>query len=266
MAAVNWRTIRAIDTVPVIHCAPLIKRFGGAVTLGELADTPEREWSPESGPKRERWVGAALDAIEQAKWRWPDKTHRDLPQMPFIEYGLIGEAIEFFRAENYGAIEAPWAVSEESVGITCPNPQFTARVEGLGSLVGSAEQSFLHLDLAGKLGKGQFFAVTPCFRLGDVEDDLHFPCFMKVELYDNTGEQGAWKALLADAWELAIRLGAPEAALAQEATEDGRDITLGGIEIGSFGRRARPDLGLDWQYGTGLALPRFTQALGRVLP
>jgi hypothetical protein len=265
MAAANWRTVRAIDVVPVIHCPPVIARFGGAATLGEIDEVPERDWSPESGPKRERWVGVLLNAISQAKMRWPDRTHRDLPQMPRIDYGVLGEAFDLFVAWDYTPVEAPWAVSEESVAITCPNPQFTARVEGLGSLVGSAEQSFLHLDLAGKLGKGRFVAVTPCFRLGDAEDDLHFPCFMKVELYDNTGEQGGWKALLADAWECARILGAPEDRLAQEATEEGRDITLGGIEIGSFGRRARPDLGLDWQYGTGLALPRFTQALDRVL-
>lgn len=210
--------------------------------------------------------------MDAADWREkrvirlaPNSEHRDLPQMPRIDYGVLGEAFDLYVAWGYAPAEVPWAVSEQSVAITCPRPQYTARVAGLGSLIGSAEQAFLHLDHTGNLGKGRFVAVTPCFRLGDITDDLHFPCFMKIELYSNIGDASAWEAMLDDAEECARILGAPHQHLARERTEDGWDLTLAGIEIGSFGHRTHDPLGLDWCYGTGLALPRFTQALDRAL-
>lgn len=235
--------------------------------LAHLNDQPlEQIDHAETGsPKSSRWVGAVRDQIDQMKARYPvAPAHKDLPRLPRIDYALLGEALEFYETEGYRYVEVPWAVSKETVDITCPNPAFSAHVRDLGYLVGSAEQSFLHLDLNGKLGKTRFVACTPCFRLGDMEDDLHFPTFMKVELYDNTyASDTGWKAMLADAHELALRLGAPKAALTQEETAEGRDLMLGGIEIGSFGLRRHGDH--IWSYGTGLALPRFSQALAKAL-
>jgi hypothetical protein len=154
------------------------------------------------------------------------------------------------------------------VAITCPNPQFTARVDHLGSLVGSAEQSLLHLDLAGKLKPGAYVACSPCFRLGDAADDLHFPTFMKVELYRNDHDLFQYLKMLKDAGDLFRELGAQAEDLAAPQTDQGIDITLGGIEIGSYGLRTHEseDRSLHhWTYGTGLALPRFSQALARCL-
>lgn len=265
---VDWRGYRASDLdLNEYARREVSNRYGLSVPLAHLNDQPlEQIDRAETGsPKTSRWVGAVRDQIDQMKARYPlAPAHKDLPSLPRIDYALLGEALEFYEAEGYRYVEAPWAVSKQTVDITCPNPQFAARVDGLGYLVGSAEQSFLHLDLAGKLGRHRFVACTPCFRLGDMEDDLHFPTFMKVELYDNTyASDTGWKAMLADARELAIRLGAPEDALSQEATAEGRDLMLGGIEIGSFGLRQHGDH--IWSYGTGLALPRFSQALERAL-
>jgi hypothetical protein len=181
-----------------------------------------------------------------------------------IDWTLLGRAVDFYKARGYTYVEAPWAVSEETLAITCPNPRFAARVDHLGALVGSAEQSFLHLDLAGDLGAGCFVACTPCFRLGDHGDGLHFPYFMKVELYRNDHDVMALFKMLGDAGELYRELGAPADALQAPQTEEGVDITLNGIEIGSFGFRTHEsaDGSLHhWTYGTGLALPRFSQAL-----
>lgn len=43
------------------------------------------------------------------------------------------------------------------------------------------------------------------------------------------------------------------------ATEIGLDLELGGIELGSYGYREHNDL--KWTYATGLAEPRFSQAV-----
>ncbi|USN15477.1 hypothetical protein KIKIMORA_03350 [Brevundimonas phage vB_BpoS-Kikimora] len=230
--------------------------FHPTVKLGDLVKHHPKPWfyNTELAAKAE-WL------VAEAQMQHPVRdTHRDLPILPPIDYAWLGQAIAFYKDAGYRYVEAPWAVSEESVAITCPKPEFTAKVEGLGALVGSSEQSFLHLDLSRQLGKGRFVACTPCFRLGDDYDALHFPTFMKVELYDNTATTDiGWKTMLADAYALAVRLGAPEDGLESEKTEEGFDLTLAGIEIGSFGwRRYQDHL---WSYGTGLALPRFTQAL-----
>ena len=42
-------------------------------------------------------------------------------------------------------------------------------------------------------------------------------------------------------------------------TDEGWDINVGGIEVGSYGSRSIHDH--LWVYGTGLAEPRFSQAL-----
>lgn len=266
----DWRFYRARDIAWPDHVAAQIhRRYGLDAPLAHLNDLPlEAIDQAETGsPKLSRWVGVVRDEITQMKARHPTPdvaAHKDLPRLPRIDYGLLGAALAFYETEGYRYVEVPWAVSKSTIDITCPNPAFAAKVDALGYLVGSAEQSFLHLDRAGALGHGPMVACTPCFRLGDAEDDLHFPTFMKVELYDNTcTDDTGWKAMLADAVELAIRLGAPKHALTQEATDEGRDLMLGGIEIGSFGRRQHGDH--VWTYGTGLALPRFSQALERVL-
>lgn len=263
----DWRSFRASDLdLDQYARREVSNRYGLSVPLEHLDAQPleEIDHAQTGSPKSSRWVGSVRNQINQMKGRYPiSPAHKDLPRLPRVEYALLGEALEFYEGEDYRYVETPWAVSKETVDITCPNPDFSAHVKHLGHLVGSAEQSFLHLDLQGQLGKGRFVACTPCFRLGDMEDDLHFPTFMKIELYDNTyASDTGWKAMLADALELAIRLGAPEDALCQEETAEGRDLMLGGIEIGSFGLRQHNDH--IWSYGTGLALPRFSQACDRV--
>jgi hypothetical protein len=53
--------------------------------------------------------------------------------------------------------------------------------------------------------------------------------------------------------------GADAAARRLVTTEDGLDVEIGGIEVGSYGTRLHE--GFSWNYGTGLAEPRFSSAL-----
>ena len=218
--------------------------------------------------------------IETVSKQLPDPA----PQRPVfiphvsIDWSLLARAVVFYQEQGFKYVELPWAVSRESVAITCPRPEFTAEVDGLGSLVGSAEQAFLHMDLAGKLGKGRFCALTPCFRLGDYEDDLHHPYFMKVELYANNAEgisimmgedevaPPEARAMMSLLHMMSIVGQFNKAELGPEEienvhgvqTSEGYDIELNGIEIGSYG--VREHNGHTWVYGTGVAEPRFSQA------
>lgn len=189
-----------------------------------------------------------------------DAANPFLPHAP-IDWPLLARAVEFYRDKGYKMVEVPWAVRPEDTAITCPNPMWTGVVDGLGALVGSAEQSFLHLDLTGKLGKGMFMALTPCFRIGDDGDFLHHPYFMKLELYVNENQEMAFVKMLShvglfnkselNEYELSCVHG--------KQMDDGSiDIELRGIEIGSYGVRRHEDH--VWTYGTGIAEPRFSQA------
>ncbi len=171
---------------------------------------------------------------------------------------------------DYRYVDVPWTVDLETMLITCPGEQYITKSDA-GCLVGSAEQSFLHLLRTGVLEDGDYIAVTPCFRHTDAlerSDELHRAYFMKAELIHAFHEPipasyGTYLAAKArDAFyeitprELAVKF---QRELRIVHTETGYDLELCGIEIGSYGVRRYGDLW--WAYGTALAEPRFTQAL-----
>jgi len=96
-------------------------------------------------------------------------------------------------------------------------------------------------------------SVSPCFRKGDV-GDWHFETFMKLELYDNTGRKNALNSMIEGAVSF-FNFFCGECEVVD--TPDGKDINVGGIEVGSYGVRTFRDK--TWVYGTGVALPRITQ-------
>jgi hypothetical protein len=65
--------------------------------------------------------------------------------------------------------------------------------------------------------------------------------------------------VLTDAWYVMKSLVGTRATSVK--TDVGYDLEINGIEVGSYGRREVGDF--TWVYGTGLALPRFSQALNR---
>lgn len=188
--------------------------------------------------------------------------------MVTVNWQRLASAIAFYTAHGYTYVEAPWAVDSRYTQITCPKPQFTGMVNGLGALVGSAEQSFLAMDLLGDLPKGRYVACTPCVRLGDHEDDLHFPTFMKVELYctDEVSAHAVDRVLEDARTFMQVQLTNSETgfshAVQRVRTDEGYDLELAGIEVGSYGMRDYHGHG--WVYGTGIAEPRFGQAITRL--
>lgn len=195
-----------------------------------------------------------------------------------IDWSRIARAVEFYQSLGYKKIEVPWIVEPVFRKVTYPHDN--AFETAKGDIIGSAEQAFLQLAFEDKIqtknyhgggygsqkkvrAAGRYVAVTPCFRDNQPEDELHQLYFMKVELFEPVfyGAEVYTRGikpskLFLDAGKFFASEGAiPES----EETDEGIDWTLGGIEIGSYGFRVFERFG--WLYGTGLAEPRFSQAL-----
>ena len=179
---------------------------------------------------------------------------------------MLGQAVSEYVSRGYRYVECPWSVERDVVAQTCPNMDRTFRLaygretdrvhpwhDDSNFLVGSAEQSFLSLDLE----PGHYVGVTPCFRW-EYETNLFYQhMFMKVELFVNH-EEADLGHVMADAYEVMSMLGNTRE-IKHVQTEEGYDFNLFGIEVGSYGERAT--VKQSWIYGTGLALPRFSVAL-----
>jgi len=178
--------------------------------------------------------------------------------MDAVDWGILAKAMEHYQGAGYTAIEMPWFVPVETQMLTCPREEWIMKVDGHGGLVGSSEQSFIAADLAGTLGKGKFVACTPCFRNEPYYDNLHRVGFMKVELYRNDDvSQTALNEVMNEAARCMAGIGGIAPNL--EKTPEGFDLTIGGIEVGSYGVRSVK--GISWIYGTGIAEPRFSTAV-----
>lgn len=186
---------------------------------------------------------------------------------PKIDYDLLARALCEYEARGYEYKECPWTVDANTIRKTIPNiggafrlsygggpDESTLWSDGPNFLVGSAEQSFLMLDLP----PGRYVGITPCFRYEDHEDILTRYMFMKVELFV-TSDETDLRDVIEVAYDVLDALAGRQHKIDVVDTEEGFDFMLGGIEIGSYGERTIGDL--SWIYGTGLALPRFSAAL-----
>jgi len=166
-----------------------------------------------------------------------------------MNYQRIADAIKFYEKLGYKYVDTPWVVHQHIKAVTFPGT--LEKCHG-GYLVGSAEQGFIDLMVNRKIKPGKYVSAGPCFRFDDVVKSVHHhPYFFKVELC----EYGTidFSHVLYDAHAF---LGGTEV-----NTLDGIDLELGGLEIGSYGYRVYS--GFEWAYGTGLAEPRYSEALAR---
>jgi hypothetical protein len=179
---------------------------------------------------------------------------------PPISWPRVARAIEYYESLGYAYLEVPWLVSEKALMATLPAGKKGTRSTD-GPLVGSAEQSFIQMMLDGQMQLGKFMAATPCFR-DDDEDEWHHRYFFKVELIDFAPNPmpSDMEKMISQALGFFELEGAAD--VAPVTTAQGVDIELRGIELGSYGIRSYE--GFEWVYGTGLAEPRFSQALSKV--
>lgn len=192
-----------------------------------------------------------------------------------VNYSILARALDYYIGIGYKRIEVPWAVSRAAIDITARGRHAASLRDGK-SLVGSAEQSFLELELNPEtaLPPDSYCALTPCFRPGDLDGEYHQEYFMKIELFRTdvvdkyAVDEMIWDASVFMQQELRFqeyhieRIDTPEEnymiPLHDTGTLLSADLNLNGVEVGSYGLRHCPEF--DWAYGTGLAEPRFSMA------
>lgn len=165
---------------------------------------------------------------------------------------MLAEAVEFYQHAGYKYVEVPYAVPKDIIRLTLP-PEYDDAIqpaEPFGCLVGSAEQSLLYLDLK----PGSYCAVSPCFRPEPILNELYQYHFMKVELFQVGDDFMNPMHMMLDARNFMSKYAAVEVL----RTEQGKDLTVAEIEVGSYGFREAGER--RWACGTGLALPRFDVA------
>lgn len=174
-----------------------------------------------------------------------------------VNWSLVSKAIEFYTSHGFEYIETPWLVNLPTLYITCPNTSRIFKIDDSVGLIGSAEQAFLRLAMDNKLPHTNYVSASPCFRNEPTIDKFHQLQFFKVELFVRVKTP---ELALFAAKELVKRANTfmPEASVV--TTADGWDLEINSIEVGSYGYRYHPFIGY-WAYGTGLALPRYTQAI-----
>lgn len=184
-----------------------------------------------------------------------------------IDYLKVSHAVLSYRTMGFNYLEVPWIARWDNVQATMPEGVGRFRVSldqdgyqgDLGCLIGSAEQGLL--DIRDSLtADTRYVAASPCFRHEPVETEGYRQReFFKVELMiaRPTNPETALKQLILSA-KILMKTWAK--IVAEVKTEDGFDLCVNGVEVGSYG--IREFRGFQWCYGTGLALPRFDYALG----
>jgi hypothetical protein len=192
-----------------------------------------------------------------------------------IQYKLLDTARAHYDRRGFVPIEVPWIVDEKVSMITTPDKAYAYATKNKQHFVGSAEQGFLQMALAGQISPEiRFQAITPCFRR-DVPDVSHSRWFMKLELFEffvhpiidrvqvdlDLGymRDSAWALfkILTDVKKHHLMIMPTN----NDIEHPTMDINLNGMEIGSYGIRSHKTV--TWVYGTGLALPRLHHAMSK---
>lgn len=185
-----------------------------------------------------------------------------------INWRLISDATEFYADRQFQLIETPWRVAVSVALETMPpfGRAFTCSSESSGFqvLVGSAEQGFLQISDSLVPGKC-YQSVSPCFRDERELSDIKFRDFVKVELISvaPSDPESEARRLASVARSFLKSVGVD---VKLQETDIGWDLTLNGIEVGSYGFRTAslPAGKFTWAYGTGCAEPRLSQAIAMI--
>lgn len=176
-----------------------------------------------------------------------------------IDYGLLDNASKYYTTVGFSRIESPWMVTESIDRITKPHGVKSNTVTTKNkTLVASGEQSFLYLYVKNYLPLGKFQTITPCFR-DDPYDFTHRKEFMKLELIDTIDVNShSLDNMIDKSFKFFENYyGDFSHLLSVVKTNDGFDIEIDGIEVGSYGIRECDFL--KYIYGTGVAEPRASR-------
>lgn len=184
---------------------------------------------------------------------------------PEIRWDLLAEAKAFYESKGYVYTEMSWNVSGEIYEATKPCnedkedlyvPQWDR------FLIASGEQALLESRF--KHQNKQLQTITPCFRSEQEYNSLRRPHFMKLELMLILDQDLSYKKqtfLLEQVIDDAYAYFSKYSSLNKIVKFDDNtwDINCNNVEVGSYGIREYQDF--RWIYGTGLAEPRFSQAI-----
>ena len=178
-----------------------------------------------------------------------------------VDANLLAISQEHYRQYGFVDTPTPWLVGEVAYHATCPPEVVNGDMQWQAPLglyhVASAEQGFIQLLLSGERTPPKAQSTTPCFRWEQRFDEDHLPFFYKLELYDQDTSDAALLSMIGIARVLFTKLGVETDI---EETSEGYDVvTPERRELGSYG--IRHFRSFSWAYGTGIALPRFQQAL-----
>lgn len=183
-----------------------------------------------------------------------------------INYKILHDSLIHYGSKGYDRIETPWTVSEYVDNITKPKDRISFQLKHNNKcLVASGEQSFLYLYLKDFLPKGRFQTITPCYRYESF-DYLHTKYFMKNELIRTDSVNSFTLEEMIEHSMSFFEKHLPKDKLKIEKIDESFDITIDGIELGSYGIRECEFL--KWIYGTGCAEPRLSKLIenyGRII-
>lgn len=176
-----------------------------------------------------------------------------------INYQLLADSQKYYKEKGFRPIEVPWIVPKEIDNITKPIQFNHSTINNTDDcLVSSGEQSFLDLNINHNCsGFVRLQSITPCFRLYDIEGDLHRKYFMKNELFiTDIVTLNELHKVIDIAFGFFEQYFDKNDLYLDEIDKYSYDITYKGIEIGSYGIRNFNSL--EWIYGTGCAEPRMS--------
>lgn len=171
-----------------------------------------------------------------------------------IDIGLINTAYLYYLLRGYQPLTAPMLVDKDIVELTLPTDR-KAHKHLDKYYVGSAEQSFYQLIKGGFKPDGSYMMLTPCQR-SEINDELHLDIFLKVELVSTNKH---YTVIAKDVHDFYTALGQSAEVIVPKNDPSNIDLEINDIEVGSFGFREYN--GYIINYGTGLALPRYSQAI-----
>lgn len=171
-----------------------------------------------------------------------------------VDTKVVMEALSYYESLGYELISVPMIVNKRSSDSTKPADRKDLQHLS-GVYVASAEQSFIDMILKGDLKAGRYCAITPCYRDEPAIDETHLNIFLKIELI--AVGSCIQEVLLGDAKRFFSRY---LTGVEEVVTEDGSDLEVDGVELGSYGYRVIE--GNVISYGTGLAEPRFSYVRG----
>ena len=182
-----------------------------------------------------------------------------------IDARLLADAQSYYASYGYVDTPTPWLVGEAAYRATLPPDH-----EGLewqspvgGYHVGSAEQGFMQLIDDDLPIPERAQSASPCYRGEPAYDELHWPYFYKLELYNADVSNASLAEMITCARGLFTQLGIPTRIIQTGERAYDIETAMTHVELGSYG--VRTFQGREWLYGTGLALPRATIAKEREL-